>query len=176
MGHVAHVEELDPIDAARYDAAVEEILDRRAAEAGRRAMWRAHHHPDQYERCVVIGGRHWCRRCITLYPIVAVFAALTLAGVSVWPESLDLWFIWLPCVPATIDFVAEQLGWIRYSARRQFVVTLLLAPALGRGIGYELDNSFSWEMWGPVLCFCTIWFLAALEGHRRRGGFEAGTE
>ena len=164
MGRMAHA--LDPDE--RFAAKVAEINERDVEEAGRRALWRTHHHPDQYDRCVVLGGTHYCRRCLTLYPVAALFAALTLAGWSLWPESLDLWFIWLPCLPATVDFVGEQLQLVRYSARRQFMTTLLVAPALGRGIGHELADSFSWELWGPVLCFCTIWFFAAIAGYRRR--------
>ncbi len=158
----------------RFAAAVAVIDERRAAEAAAheaaRSFWRTHHHPDQYDRCTVIAGRRVCRRCVALYPLAFLFAGLTLVGWSLWPERLDLWFIWLACLPATVDFVAEQLELWRYSARRQVITTLLLAPALGRGIGHELRDSWSWEMWGPVLCFCTIWFLAALEGHRRRTG------
>ncbi len=165
---MAHPETVDGDFETRFDAAVAEVLERRAEEAGRRAMWRTHHHPDQYERCAVIAGRRCCRRCLTLYPVAFLFAGLTLAGWSLWPEDLDLWFIWLPCIPATVDFVTDQLRIVRYSARRQFLTTLLLAPALGRGIGHELDDSFSWELWGPVLVFCTIWFFAAIEGNRRR--------
>lgn len=161
---MAHVADPD----LRFRQKVEEIRAREAEESARKALWRTHHHRDQYDRCVVLGGRHWCRRCLTLYPVAALFAVLTLAGVSAWPASLDLWFIWLPCIPATVDFVAEQLRLVRYSARRQFLTTLLFAPALGRGIGHELQDSFSWELWGPVLCFCTIWFFAAIAGHRLR--------
>ncbi|GJM39329.1 MAG: hypothetical protein DHS20C19_26960 [Acidimicrobiales bacterium] len=150
-----------------FEQKLAEIAEREDAERARKAMWRAHHHADQYDRCVVIGGKHWCRRCLTLYPVTAMFAALSLAGIVLWPDSLDLWFIWLPCIPATLDFVLEQLGVIRYSARRQFLTTLLVAPALGRGFGHELDDSWSWEFWGPILCFCTIWFVAAVIGHRR---------
>ena len=153
---------------ARFEEKVAEINARAAEEAGRKAMWRAHHQPHDYERCVSIGGRHYCRRCLALYPVTALFAVLTLAGWSLWPESLDLWFIWLPCIPATVDFVAEQLQLLRYSARRQFLTTLLFAPALGRGIGHELQDSFAWELWGPLLCFCTIWFFAAIAGFRLR--------
>ena len=104
----------------RFDAAVAEITERRVDEAGRRAMWRTHHPPDQYERCAVVGGRNVCRRCVTLYPVTFLFAALTLAGWSAWPERLDLWFIWLPCLPVTVDFVIDQLQLARYSARRQW--------------------------------------------------------
>lgn len=165
---MAHVD-TDPFERDRlFDEKVAEINARAADEAAAKAMWRTHHHPDEYDRCVVVGGRHYCRRCLTLYPVAALFAALTLAGWALWPESLDLWFIWLPCIPATVDFVAEQLQLVRYSARRQFLTTLLFAPALGRGIGHELQDSFSWELWGPVLVFCTIWFFAAIAGHRRR--------
>lgn len=165
---------IDPHFDARFADAVARIDRRRAEEAAeherRRSFWRTHHHPDQYDRCAVIAGRRYCRRCLTLYPIALLFAGLTLAGWSPWPQHLDLWAIWLLCLPATADFVAEQLELRRYSARRQVVTTLLLAPALGRGLGHELQDSWSWEMWGPVLCFCTIWFFAALEGHRRRMG------
>ena len=160
----------DPAFEARFDDAVERIHARQRDEAHSRALWLTHHHPDQYDHCVVIAGRHVCRRCITLYPTTLAFAALTLVGWSLWPEALDPWFIWLPCIPVTVDFVFEQLGVWRYSARRQFLTTLLVGPALGRGIGHELDDSWSWELWGPLLCFCTIWFFAAIEGHRRRGG------
>ena len=71
-------------------------------------------------------------------------------------------------MPATVDFVLEQLGVIRYSARRQVAVTLLLAPALGSGFAHELDDTWSWKFWGPVLVLSTIWFVAALAGRRRR--------
>jgi hypothetical protein len=155
----------------RYDDAVAEINERHREAAGRKALWRTHHHCDQYDRCVRVGGPHYCRRCVTLYPVAFLFAALTVAGLSLWPEQLDLWFIWLPCIPATLDFVLEQLQVIRYSARRQFWSTLVFAPAFGRGLGHELDDSFSVELWGPVLVFCTIWFFAAIAGHRRWGAF-----
>lgn len=155
------------IEPDAFEQKLAEIVARDEAERASKTMWRTHHHPEGYDRCVVIAGRHWCRRCVTLYPTALVFAALSLAGVVLWPESLDLWFIWLPCIPATVEFVLEQTGVIRYSARRQFLVTLLFAPALGRGFGHELDDSWSWEFWGPVLCFCTIWFIAAVIGYRR---------
>ncbi|MEQ8840993.1 MAG: hypothetical protein RIB98_08430 [Acidimicrobiales bacterium] len=172
---MAHAVDRDDADLeARFAAKVAEINARAADDAGRKAMWRTHHHPDQYERCVEVGGRHFCRRCLTLYPVTAIFTALTLAGWSLWPESLDLWFIWLPCLPATVDFVLEQLEFVRYSARRQFLTTLLLAPSLGRGMGHELEDSFSWELWGPLLCFCTIWFAAAVLGSLEPGGGRRG--
>lgn len=160
-------EPIDPAAQARFDAVVQRIAERDGERRANREMWHAHHWPDEYDRCVLIAGRHVCRRCLTLYPAAIAVAVLSLGGVVLWPDRLDLWFIWGLCLPATIDFVLEQLGLIRYSARRQVMTTALLAPALGRGIGHELDQTWSWEFWGPVFTFCTIWFVATLVGRQR---------
>ena len=105
-----------------------------------------------------------CRRCLVLYPLALAVAIASLVGLPPWPEALDLWFIWGLCIPATLEFMAEQIRVIDYSARRQTIATLMLAPALGRGMAHELDDSWSWEFWGPVLVFCAAWFIATLVG------------
>jgi len=159
---------LDGDHNARFDAALLAIEERESRRDASRAMWRTHHWPEQYDRCTIVAGRHVCRRCLTLYPMALGFAVLSLVGMVAWPAALDLWFIWLLCIPATIDFVFEQTQIWAYSARRQVITTALFAPALGRGFGHELSDSWSPEFWGPVLVFCSIWFLAALGGQRLR--------
>ena len=154
---------------AEFERAVAEINAREAEHRAAKGLWLSHHWPEEFDRCVLVRGRHVCRRCLLLYPIALAVAAASLAGVPPWPASFDPWLIWLLCLPATFDFVTEQLGLVEYSVRRQTVATLLLAPALGRGIGYELDDSWSWEFWGPVLVFCTIWFLTTIVGRSREG-------
>ncbi len=162
-----------PADAlaagGEFERVAEAMAEHRRAEESRRAMWRTHHRHDQYDRCVTIRGRRVCRRCITLYPTSLVVAALSLAGVVLWPVQYDLWLIWGLCLPGTLDFVLEQTGVVRYSARRQVWVTLLVALALGRGFAYEIQSRWSWEFWGPVLVFSTAWFVAAVVGSRRSG-------
>ena len=158
----------DPAAPARFAAVLDAIADRERGVRAGREMWHAHHWPDEYERCVVIGGRPVCRRCLVLYPAAVVTAVLSLAGAGLWPTSLDHWLVWGLCLPATADFVLEQLRIIRYSARRQVVATALLAPALGRGMSHELTDAWSWTFWGPVFTFGTIWFTAALTGRSRR--------
>jgi len=155
------------VDDSRFDRAVEAIRQQNDIDDSRRAMWRTHHHHDQYDRCVMIRGRHVCRRCITLYPTSLAVAALSLLGVVLWPVQYDLWLIWGLCLPGTADFVLEQTGVVRYSARRQILVTVLIALALGRGFAFELESRWSWEFWGPVLVFGTAWFVAAVIGNRR---------
>ena len=58
--------------------------------------------------------------------------------------------------------MAEKLPGTPYSARRQIVVTALVALAIGRGLAYEIDDRWSWNFWGPVLVFGSTWFAAAV--------------
>ncbi|MEM9520743.1 MAG: hypothetical protein AAGA37_15595 [Actinomycetota bacterium] len=165
--------DFDPETQAAFDRKLAAMHERDRDECASRQMWHAHHWPDEYDRCVTIGDRHVCRRCLTLYPAAIVVGFSFVAGVSLWPASFDPWLIWALCLPATMDFVLEQTKVVTYSARRQVVTTALLAPALGRGFGYELNHTWSWEFWGPVLMFCTIWFAAALIGRHRTPSLEA---
>ena len=163
--------ELPPEAEAKLRALQAKQAARRAAEAAdrkaRRSLWLTHHWPDEYHRCAVVGGRHVCRRCLTLYPIAIVVAAAGLAGFAPWPDRIDVWMIWLLCIPATVEFLAEKLANVAYHPRRQVIVTALVGLALGRGLSYEIDDRWSWEFWGPVLVFCTIWFVAAVARAQR---------
>jgi hypothetical protein len=158
--------ELPPEAEARLQALIVEQQARRADEdragAARRNLWRTHHWEAEYDRCTVVVGRHVCRRCLTLYPIAIAVMVVSLLGLQPWPERFDVWFIWLLCVPATAEFVAEKLLDVPYSAARQIAVSALVGLALGRGLAYEVDDRWSWYFWGPVLVFGSTWFLAAV--------------
>ena len=108
----------------------------------------------------------FCRRCLALYPLALAVAFAALAGVLLWPRRFDPELIWLLSIPGTLEYVAEQLGVLRYRARRQIVATALTAIALGRGMSYELDHRWSWYFWGPLLVFGTIWFVSTIIGRR----------
>lgn len=164
--------DLDPTAQAAFEQKLATIERRESDRKAGAAMWHAHHWPDEYDRCMSIAGRPVCRRCLTLYPAAIVVGVAFVFGVSLWPAAADPWLIWALCLPATADFVLEQTKVVRYSARRQVLATALLAPALGRGLGYELDDTWSWEFWGPVLTFCTIWFFAALAGRAQTPALE----
>jgi uncharacterized membrane protein len=157
-----------PEAEATFAALVEAANAREAAARASRGIWLSHHHPEDHERCLVVRGRLVCRRCFVLYPLGFSVALLTLAGGGLWPTSLDPLLIWLLCIPATVDFVGEQLGWFRYAARRQAVVTAVVAVAYGRGLGLELDDRWHPLFWGPILVFGTTWFVVSLVGRRRR--------
>ena len=88
-------------------------------------MWIAHHYPEDYDRCVLIGRTHVCRRCAVLYPVAFLTLGLALAGVR-WTTSLDAWLLVLLPLPAVVEFVAEHLGWIAPHPRLQIVLTVPL--------------------------------------------------
>ena len=155
--------------AARFAEAAARANEREQHARRNEGLWLSHHHPEEWDRCLVIRGRRVCRRCFVLYPLAFSIALLTLAGGSPWPPELDPWFIWGLSIPATVEFVGEQLGRFRYSARRQVAVTAVVAVAYGRGLGLELQDSWHWLFWGPILLFGTAWFTAAMVGRRRRG-------
>ncbi len=160
---------------ADVDAAFAEVAARRQAEddhmAARRALWRTHHWPERYDRCVTVRGVHVCRRCTWFYSIAFTVAALGLIfGISPWPDAWDWPLVWLLSIPATLEFIGGELGLYRYDARRQAIVTAILAPAVGRGIAVELQDQGSWTFWGPVLVFGTTWFVFAVIGWFRKSG------
>ena len=153
---------------ARFAEAVGAMEQRRREDDARRWVWLSHHHIDQLDRCVVIRGRHVCRRCLTLYGISTVIAVLALAGLPPWPARLDTVMIWGLSIVGTAEFVSEQVGWTTYRPWRQVAATAVVALAFGRALAYELDDRWDWYFWGPILVFGTIWFVASRIGDRRR--------
>jgi len=163
------------------EAAFAEIAARREAAAthehAQKSLWLAHHWPERYDRCMVIGGRHVCRRCTVFYSISFLVAALAFAGIAPWPESFDIWAVWLTPIPATIEFALGEMTKLQYSARRQVIVTAFMSPAVGRGMAAELSDQGSWLFWGPVLVYGTSWFIFALVGwFTRKGQYRSAEE
>jgi hypothetical protein len=162
------IDSLDPADAVDpFESRLAEIRRRNEDERGRRHLWHAHHWPRHYDdRCVRIGARHWCRRCLSLYPLGFVVAFLSALGLAPWPASADPAMIWLLCLPGTVAFVGEAVGVFAYRARWQMAATLVTAVAFGRALGYELVDRWSPEFWQPVALFGGIWFLASVFQHQ----------
>ena len=108
----------------------------------------SHHLPHEHDRCVVIGRRHVCRRCLVLYPVAFAVMFLTLGSFG-WPERLDPVLLLLLPVPVAMEYIAEQLGAVRYHARRQVLLTMIAAPALGTGLARHIVSPF--ETWFVVM-------------------------
>lgn len=153
------------IALAMFDAKLSAMASANTARLGRKNMWLAHHWPEHYrERCVVLAGRHVCRRCAALYPLGVLVAILSWAGVAPWPETFDPAAIWILSIPATVAYCAEALGLIRYSSKVQVGTTLVAALAFGRALGYEFEQRWSPEFWGPICFFGLVWFLFTAAG------------
>jgi hypothetical protein len=128
-------------------------------------MWLAHHYPEDYDRCVVIGRSHVCRRCVVLYPLAFAVMVATYA----WHPGLAIdaaLLVVLP-LPALIELSLEQLGVLTYDPRRQVIVTVPLALGLGRGFALYLDDQTSRLFWGVVLGYTAIAVVMVLIGRRR---------
>ena len=151
------------------DLGLARLKAKETARIGRRNLWLAHHWPDDYaDRCVMIGSRPVCRRCAALYPLGFLVAFAAAAGATPWPASIDPWPIWLLSLPATVAYVGEAIGLFRYHVKLQVAATLITAVAFGRGLGYELEERWSPEFWGPVAVFGGIWYAATVYGASRR--------
>ena len=131
-------------------------------------MWLSHHWPADYGRCAVVAGRHVCRRCLVLYPAALVAALLASTGAT-WPDRFDVALCWLLPLPAVIEFVGEQLGWLRHRPARLVVTTLLLAAACGNLYARYLDHPGDGLVWAVVVVYAGICLVAALvSGTRSR--------
>jgi len=128
-------------------------------------LWLSHHFPEQYDRCVVVGERHICRRCLALYPLAFVVMVLSLVGP--WPASWDGWILVLLPIPSVTEFVLEHFGLIRYQSLRQVLLTIPLAMALGRGFAVYVEDPTSRLFWGVVLGYGLVCLAAAVWGARR---------
>ncbi len=98
--------------------------DQRDALAPR---WLSHHHADEADRCVRVGERFVCRRCLAMF--AGFFPALALL-LSSWSDDLqagDIGLVLALTLMAGIEFVQVARGRMGYSARRVFV----LSPATG---------------------------------------------
>lgn len=158
----------------RYDAAMAASPGRRAPDTrpGRiTPMWLAHHYPEDYHRCVLVGRSYVCRRCLVLYPVAFAVAFATLR----WHpgETTDSILLFLLPLPAVIELVLEQFGVLTYDPRRQVLVTVPLALGLGRGFAVYLNDITSLRFWIPIvvyfaICFCAVAWNRRTQGRRPR--------
>jgi hypothetical protein len=134
--------------------------------SGGTPLWLSHHQPDELDRCVVVGGRHACRRCLLLWPLTFVAFALALAGVR-WPRSADdLLLVVLP-LPAVLEFVTEHVGRLPYRPRLQAAVTVPLAAALGVGFDRYVHHPGDTLWWAVVAVYGGVCAASAFSARRR---------
>lgn len=128
-------------------------------------IWLAHHWPDQYDRCVLIGGRHVCRRCAVMYPIAFVVAALAVAGRAVPDPWSQVALVLLP-LPALVEFVGEHRGAWTYAPRRQSVLGALQGLGMGVGFGRYLESPADPWFWAVGVTYSAVALVAALTARR----------
>jgi hypothetical protein len=113
-------------------------------------LWLSHHAPDQYDRCLRVGGSQLCRRCAVLYPVALLTTAVSLAA---WPSEIDPWLLVLGPLPAVIEWWLEHLGRITYVPARQVALTVPLGVALGRGFARYFEDPLDPLFWAIVIVY-----------------------
>lgn len=120
------------------------------------------HHATSHERCVVVGRSHVCRRCLVLYPLAALSAALVaiagVAGGSTWATAA----MWVLPVPMVAEWVAEHARWITYSPRRQTASTALAAAGAGVALAIHLSDPFTLAAVAPMAVHASACGISAL--------------
>ncbi len=131
-------------------------------------LWLAHHYPEDYDRCIVVGRSHVCRRCIVLYPLALLVMLVMLGWHPAAPVDVALLVV-LP-LPALVELSLEQLGVLTYEPRRQMIVTVPLALGLGRGFAIYLEDQTSRLFWGVVIGYTAVAVVMVALGRRRSSG------
>ena len=129
--------------------------------ARRTPIWLSHHWPDQYDRCVLVGHRHVCRRCLVMYPLAFLVAGLAVAGWALPSPWSQIALVVLP-LPALVDFVGEHRRLWAHSPRRLTWLGALQGLGLGVGFGRYLDNPADPWFWGVGILYSSIAFVAAV--------------
>ena len=124
-------------------------------------IWMSHHWPDQYDRCVLVGHRHVCRRCIVMYPIAFVVAGLSVAGWALPSPWSQLALLLLP-LPALVEFVGEHRRAWTYAPTRHTVFSALQGLGMGVGFGRYLDTPTDPWFWAVGIVYSLVALVAAL--------------
>ena len=142
-------------------------MDGEAAAVKDTPLWLSHHSPAEYDRCVLIRGRHVCHRCLLIWPLTYFVMIVALAGLR-WPRVLDGPLLVLLPVPATIEFVLEHFGQIAFNRTLQAQVTIPMAIGLGVGFERYLRDQNDGLFWGCTVIYSTIYLAAAYIGAQGR--------
>lgn len=121
----------------------------------RTPLWLSHHWPEDYDRCVRIGRRHLCRRCLAFYPVWLVAVVAALAGLR-WPVAWDSWILWLLPVPVVAEWWLEHLGVLGYSATRNVVTSVICAIGVGVAFSRYLLDPGDPLFWAGVVVFAVL--------------------
>jgi hypothetical protein len=128
-------------------------------------MWLSHNGPEHAERCASIGGTLVCRRCSVLYPSVVLWAV---AALVVEPPSVAaVAAMWLLPLPMSVEWVLEQHRPLRYSPRRQVVVTAIASVGVGLALAAHLRHPFDPDALAPMATHVTLCAVSSILAIRR---------
>ncbi len=127
-------------------------------------MWLTHHWHGEHDRCVRLGSVEVCRRCAVLYPLVVLWATVTVLLDP--PQVAAVVVMWLLPLPMTLEWVAERQGGVAYSPARQTAVTALASVGVGAALAAHLLHPFDADALAPMATHATICGISALRASR----------
>lgn len=130
-------------------------------------LWLSHHESALSDRCLVVRGRHVCRRCAVLYPAMLVVAALQLRGAI--PTRVGVAVMWLAPLGVVAEWIAEHLGGVPYSARRQVATTAVASLSFGVALGRHIVDPFVAAATVPAVTYTVVCLAVWFAGRRRHG-------
>lgn len=134
------------------------------------AFWLSHHHPEEWNRTVVLGGVRLCARCLGTYPVLfaAIAVQFALAAPLVWRGDVALAVALL--LPALVDWALGRFRPQRGSNALRFATGALLGLALGRTLYVHLVRPLPTALWvqAAVVTAVAVPVILATYGRQRR--------
>lgn len=135
-------------------------------------MWLAHHWPGDLDRCVVVGSRHICRRCLVLYP-TAMATAVVLLITSSAGQTWALAVLVLAPIPTVVEWIGEHVVGIGHRPTRLAALSVPAGAALGVGFARYLQRPGDLWFWSVVVGYGAVCTVTALWGGRSTGPGDA---
>lgn len=105
-------------------------------------FWLSHHHPDEWDRCYLVGPVRVCARCLGVYPTLAVAVVAQVAFGAPLDHPGDLPFVLGLTAPATLDWAFGRFRPHALTNLWRTFTGVVLGLALGRSLFIHLQRPF----------------------------------
>ncbi len=105
-------------------------------------LWLSHHHDDELDRCVRVGGTFVCARCLGTYPTLFALVALQFELKASLSHPWDVALSTALVLPATLDWAWGRFRPHDFTNLWRWFTGLLLGAGLGRACYVHVQRPF----------------------------------
>jgi uncharacterized membrane protein len=105
-------------------------------------FWLSHHHPDEWDRCYLVGKVRLCARCLGVYPTLVVAVLVQLILRAPLEHGGDVAFVLGLTAPATVDWAFGRFRPHALTNPWRTFTGVALGLALGRSLFIHLQRPF----------------------------------